>query len=154
MQPLSAPQLRTLLEQALSVASEGQNGFSGNCADVAVVLNEAVGGEGTYVVVVGEHYEYVDHVFFRWKDRLWDMDGPCLEEDAELQWCSDGETLEDFEGDGVLAAVDNNGIFAGGFDRERFKQTLAAELQRLGFEMPDPVPPTPERPSLRAGPKP
>lgn len=137
MESLSDSHLRNLLEASLAVAAEGQNGFSGNCADVAVALNEAVGGDGTYVVVVGEHYEYVDHVFFRWKGELWDMDGPCSEEEAEQQWCTDGETLEDFEGDGVLAAVDNNGIFAGGFDGARFKRVLAAELERRGFAMPE-----------------
>lgn len=127
---LSDSQLRDVLEQALAVAAEGQNGFSGNCAEVAVLLNEAVGGEGHYVVVVGEHYEYADHVFFRWKDRLWDMEGAHTEEEAEATWCEDEETLEDFEGDDVVRMADNNGIFAGGFDRERFKQVLTAEFAR------------------------
>lgn len=145
----SDSQLRDVLEQALAIASEGQNGFSGNCAEVAVVLNEAVGGEGQYVVVVGEHYEYADHVFFRWKDRLWDMDGAHTEEEAEATWCEDEETLEDFEGDDVVRMVDNNGIFAGGFDRERFKQALTAELARRDVNPSPAVLPDRARPSPR-----
>lgn len=130
--------LRAHLAAALAVASEGQNGFSGNCAEVAVLLNEAVGGESDYVVVVGEHYEYADHVFLRWKDRLLDMDGVHTDEEAESQWCEDGETLEDFNGDDVVRMVDNNGVFAGGFDAERFRTCLAAELQKRGFLQPAP----------------
>mgnify|MGYP000104105110 CR=1 FL=1 len=129
--------LRALLEAALAVASENQNGFSGNCAEVAVALNEAIGGDSQYAVVVGEHYEYADHVFLRWKDRLWDMDGAHTEEEAELAWCEDEETLEDFDGDDVVRMADNNGIFAGGFDRERFKQALVGELQKRGFPLPE-----------------
>ena len=51
------------VEKALLAAAEGQNGFSGNCAKVAVILNEVLEGDDAYVVVTGEHYEYADHVF-------------------------------------------------------------------------------------------
>ena len=133
---------RSLLAQALKEAGRGQNGFGGNCAAVAYILNHVLDAEGDYVVVNGEHYEFADHVFLRWKDRLWDMDGMSTPSQAEQAWQtedSDGEDiLEDFsdpEGSAVLRLADNNGVFAGGFDPHVFHQRLVQALASRGFEL-------------------
>ena len=129
------------VKKALRAAAEGQNGFSGNCGRVAVILNEVLAGNSEYVVVVGEHYEYADHVFMKWNDRLWDIGGPLTPEQAEARWCEDGEELEEFEGDEVVRMVDPNNVFAGGFDGEKLKHDLVKELMKVGFPVnPDLVP--------------
>lgn len=131
---------RKHLCEALKKASKGQNGFGGNCATVAYILNHVLEAEGTYVVVGGDHYEFADHVFLEWKDRLWDMDGMHTREQAMETWGDedDDNLLEDFEdpeGIAILRMADTNGIFSGGFDPGRFQEILVQALKKEGFEV-------------------
>jgi hypothetical protein len=147
-----------LLHRTLQQLGASHNGLGGNCARVARVLDEVLDAGGDYVVVCGEHYEFADHVFLRWEDRLWDIQGAHTTQQAQAQWCSaededeDDEvpTLEDFEdpsGSLIERMADPNGVFAGGFDVDAFRQALLARLAQVGFPLSeDPAPP----PSPRA----
>lgn len=136
-------QQRLLVAKALKQASKDQNGFGGNCAAVAYILDHVLQAEGDYVVVNGEHYEFADHVFLRWKDRLWDMGGMYTPAQAQALWESedhDGsdDVLEDYpdsDGSSVLRLADNNGVFAGGFDPLKFHRELTQALAASGFEL-------------------
>ena len=82
-----------ILETTLQELAQHHNGFSGNCARVAQVLDEVLDTGGDYVVV-GEHYEFADHVFLRWNNQLWDMNGAHTEDQARAQWCQAEEEDE------------------------------------------------------------
>ena len=133
-----------ILEATLLELAEHHNGFSGNCARVARVLDEVLDTGGDYVVVVGEHYEFADHVFLRWNDRLWDMNGAHTEDQAQAQWCQvedededeDTPTLEDFTDPGgamVGRMADSNNVLAGEFTVESFRADLTRRLREQGF---------------------
>lgn len=148
-QSLTLPPNRDIgiLQLALQEMAIVYNGFSGNCAQVAMVLDEVLDTSGDYVVVSGEHYEYADHVFLRWEGLLWDMSGSFTPAEAEANWCTVEEAedddepdapaeLEDFpdpDGSTIGQMADANSVLAGGFDREDFKRSLIACLLRRGF---------------------
>lgn len=127
-----------MVERALARAAVDQNGFGGNCAKVATILDHVLQAQGDFVVVTGEHYEYADHVFLRWEGLLWDLDGALSAEEADEQWGGEESELEDFCDPGheaIHRMADDNGCFAGGFDAARFHQDLVSFLKSEGFPL-------------------
>lgn len=132
-----------LLDGLLQELEAVHNGLFGNCAQVAVILDEALDTDGDYVVVAGEHYEYADHVFVRWEGLLWDIQGGRSWEEAEQTWCEADEDdedstpeLEEFSdpsGAAVVRLADPNNPMAAGFDPVAFRRDLIAGLAVRGF---------------------
>lgn len=137
---MPSPSLIPMVERALSRAAIDQNGFGGNCAKVATILDHVLQAQGNFVVLAGEHYEYADHVFLRWEGLLWDLDGPLSAEEAHAQWGDEDSELEDFTDPGheaIHRMADDNGCFAGGFDAHRFHADLLNFLDAEGFPLTD-----------------
>lgn len=135
---MSSSSLTPLVERALARAAVDQNGFGGNCAKVATILDHVLQAQGDFVVVTGEHYEYADHVFLRWEGLLWDLDGPLSAEEADEQWGEEETELEDFpdpQHQSIHRMADDNGCFAGGFDATRFHNDLLTFLESEGFPL-------------------
>lgn len=64
------------IDRAIKQVARTHNGFGGNCAAFALVLNKVLGGGGTYLCAdSGEHYQYVDHVALRFDGHLYDASG-------------------------------------------------------------------------------
>lgn len=131
-----------ILEATLRELAPRHNGFSGNCARVARVLDEVLNTGGDYVVVAGESYEFADHVFLRWNNRLWDISGAHTQDQAQAKWCEtededeDAPELEDFIDPGgamVERIADTNNVLAGGFSVESFRADLTKRLLERGF---------------------
>ncbi len=122
---------------SLNMLSSQFNGFGGNCASVAQVINEVVGSPNTYLAVSGDHYEFSDHILLKWSDLYWDMDGPHSYEEVMEIWADDGQELEEFTScDGLSAMVDDNGIFSGGYDEDDFKAELLRSLSLHHVSLP------------------
>lgn len=91
------------ISQAIHDALGGkpEKTMSGNCARFAVALNKALGGEGEYVYVDGEHPEYVDHVLLKFEGAYYDGNGHVTVESIRTDWgrrpqssgCDDDEIL-------------------------------------------------------------
>ena len=135
---MSASSLIPMVERALARAAVDQNGFGGNCAKVATILDHVLQAQGDFVVVTGEHYEYADHVFLRWEGQLWDLDGPLSAEQAQDEWGDEETELEDFpdpKHESIHRMADDNGCFSGGFDASRFHTDLLTFLELEGFPL-------------------
>lgn len=125
------------LSCSLNMLSSQFNGFGGNCASVAQVINEVVGSPNTYLAVSGDHYEFADHILVKWSNFYWDMDGPHSYEEVLETWADDGQELEEFtSSEGLSAMVDSNGLFSGGYDEGDFKNELLKSLSSPHVSMP------------------
>ena len=82
-----------------ALRSERSGLFMETSAEFAAALDMAFDGEGNFVVVSGEHYEFVDHVYWHGPDGLlFDQDGARTWDMAESQ-LEDGQILECFTDD-------------------------------------------------------
>jgi hypothetical protein len=84
------------IDRTIKSVSSQYYGFGGNCADFAFVLNRVFGGDGSYLIVDGGHYECADHILVNIRGRLFDADGMTKRADVIKKWCGDGEKLETF----------------------------------------------------------
>jgi len=115
-----------------SVVREGE-GFGGQCAAFAVVLNKVLGGDGTYLAADGQHYEFVEHVALMIDGEIYDASGRItieqLEGYAEPEEDEDPEILEIDDEQSIRALVDSTG---GGIypplNEERLEKRLRTAL--------------------------
>lgn len=100
------------IDAAIKEAIPAGQGFAGQCAAFAVVLNRVLGGEGVYLCADGSHYEYVEHVALLYEGELYDASGridrATLADYAEPE---DGEAAEFIEvaDESVRDLVDSTG---------------------------------------------
>jgi hypothetical protein len=101
------------IHQAIKSAAREGEGFGGQCAAFAVVLNRILGGEGIYLAADGQHYEYVEHIALLYDGEIYDGSGRIEREDlAEYADPEDGDDPEIIEIDDdadIRAMVDSSG---------------------------------------------
>lgn len=118
------------IDRAIKQVASRHDGFGGNCAVFAVVLNKVLGGGGTYLCAdSGEHYEYVDHVALRFDGNLYDGSGRISEAEfrrwAETEDDEPGDVFE-ITDDSILRYVDGTG---GGITTPLDAAKLEADLR-------------------------
>jgi len=107
---------------------------SGNCAKFAHLLNRVLGGDGTYVIVDGGHYEYADHVAVMIGKTIYDEDGASTKKEFRARHIEESEqTLEMWsedepDGTSVLKLADDCGGF-GSMDDEAVERDLMEALR-------------------------
>ena len=116
-------------------------GFSGNCAAFAVVLNQVLGGDGSYVIVDSGHYQFADHVAVEIRGHIYDANGATTREKLLAEWGDDADdadddpsTVDDFSdptpnGDQVRRLADQASGFGARLDAEKMTAALRRRLQ-------------------------
>ena len=123
------------IDAAIKSVAKRHHGFGGNCAAFAATLNRVFGGDGSYLIVNGGHYEFADHVMVNIRGRLFDASGLLRREGVRREWCGDGEKLETYydpspDGEEILRLC---GIgFGDELDPERLEADLLAFMGRVG----------------------
>jgi hypothetical protein len=83
--------------EAIRTAAMAHDGFGGNCAAFARVLDKVLGGEGDYVIIDGGHYEFATHVGPRYRGMILDADGVSTREDWIARWADEEEDEDEDE---------------------------------------------------------
>jgi len=125
---------REVIHEAILSIAPSHVLSSGNCAKFAYLLNRVLGGDGTYVIVDGGHYEYADHVAVMIGTTIYDEDGASTKKEFRARHVEQGEqTLEMWsedepDGTGVLKLADDCGGF-GSMDDEAVERDLLEALR-------------------------
>ena len=134
-----------IVDYAINVVVRTHQSFSGQCAKFACTLNRVLKGEGHYLLVDGDHYEFADHVAVCFGSYIFDGDGLTDRESFETTWCNSDDdddsekcTLEDIydhslDGNLVTRFADSTcGIF-GTLDTNALERELIEVLIRSEY---------------------
>lgn len=126
------------LNQIIKETNKKFNGFSGNCAKFATVLNKVLGGDDMFILVEGGHYEYVDHIALKWGHLVIDGDGIVTEEEFEEKYTDEEnettfDVIEDDTDDKryIKKMVDQNNIFCRHYSEEEMEEYLKLKIQEI-----------------------
>jgi hypothetical protein len=144
--PMSEYPREVIHEAILSIAPKHVLS-SGNCAQFAYLLNRLLGGDGTYVIIDSEHYEYADHVAVMIDGTIYDEDGASTEDEFQERHIEDEDEQsfqyyaeEEPDGTSVLRLADNSGCFGSldpvAVERDLVKALDAAMAARNGGPRP------------------
>jgi hypothetical protein len=128
-----------VIDAAIKSIAGKHYGFGGNCAEFAVVLNQALGGTGVYMLAdSGDHYAYVDHVALKFQLKIYDGSGLItrqkLSEWAESQGGKRG-TVSESTDVSVTGLVDSTGGGMGiALDAALLARDLAAALTECSLQ--------------------
>lgn len=101
--------------------------MSGNCARFAVALNKALGGDGEYCIVDGDHPEYVDHVVLKFEGAYYDGNGRVTVADIRSEW-GRSPSSSGCDDDEILRLVDDSDCYGPQIDIEEMSERIADAL--------------------------
>jgi len=125
---------REVIHEAILSIADRHVLSSGNCARFAYLLNRILGGDGTYIIVDSDHYEYADHVAVMIGKTIYDEDGASTRKEFRSRHIQErGQKLAMYEedepdGTSVLRLADDCGGF-GSMDDDAVERDLLEALR-------------------------
>lgn len=122
---------KTEVHEAIKAVFGGKDHktMSGNCARFAAALHQALGGQGEFMIVDGDHPEYVDHVLLRYDGALFDGTGRVTVDSVRKEWGA-RPTESGCDEDEILRLVDDSDCYGPQLDVDETAEALAEHLPK------------------------